>query len=164
MNALVYGLIGIMRLRSGPEDLPFSWKTTLLIVAGYLMVGVITGQRLGDENSATASLAAAVMQFSAVMIILQIRKFPERLPQTLCALAGTGIMFTVLSFMFLSQADPDQQQPMLLLAWFTVFFWSLMVDAHIYKNAFSITIAQGMLVAVLLLAFSYVLIEFAFKQ
>ncbi|MFT5139988.1 MAG: hypothetical protein ACI9CB_001647, partial [Rhodothermales bacterium] len=76
MNALVYGLIGIMRLRSGPEDLPFSWKTTLLIVAGYLMVGVITGQRLGDENSATASLAAAVMQFSAVMIILQIRKFP----------------------------------------------------------------------------------------
>ena len=109
MNALFCGLIEIMRLRSGPEALAFSWKTALLLVAGYLMVGVITGQRLGDENSATASLAAAAMQFSAVIIILQIRKFPERLAQTLSALAGAGIMFTVLSFMFLSQADPDQQ-------------------------------------------------------
>jgi hypothetical protein len=163
MNELYCGLIGILRLRSGPEDLPFSWKTTIIVVAAYLMVGVITGQRLGDENTATASLAAVVMQFAAVIVILRIRKFPERLAQTICALAGAGVIFTVLSFMFLSQADPDKQQPMLLLSWFTIFFWSLVVDAHIYKRAFSITMAQGMLVAVLLLAGSYVFIEFTFK-
>jgi hypothetical protein len=164
MNFLLNGLIGILQLRSGPEDLPFSWKTTIIVVATYLAVGVFTGQRLGDEYSAAASLAAAVMQFAAVIMILRIRKFPERLAQTICALAGAGVIFTILSFMFLAQADPDKQQPVLLLAWFTIFFWSLVVDAHIYKRAFSITMAQGMLITVLLLAVSYVMIEFTFKQ
>jgi hypothetical protein len=127
------------------------------------MLGVFTGQRLGDGNSVAASLAVTALQFSAILVMLNIRKFPERLPQTLSAIAGIGILFTVLSFLFLSQADPDKQQPILALAWFSIFFWSLVIDAHIYKNAMSITMAQGMLVAVLLLASSYVLIEFAFK-
>ena len=120
------------------------------------------GQQLGEEDSAAVNLAAIALQYAAVIVMLAIRKYPERLTQTLSALAGTSIIFTVLSFMFLSQADPDRQQPVLLMAWFGVFFWSLVVDAHIYKNALSITMAQGMLIAVLLLASSYVLIEFAF--
>ena len=162
MNSLFNGLLGILRLQSGPQDLPGSWSTTLPLVAAFLMLGTLVGQQLGEEDSAAVNLAATALQYAAVIVMLAIRKHPERLPQTLSALAGVGMMFTVLSFMFLSQADPDRQQPVLLMAWFGVFFWSLIVDAHIYKNAFSITMAQGMLIAVLLLASSYVLIEFAF--
>jgi hypothetical protein len=164
MNTLFNNLSGILRLRNGPQDLSSSWTICLGLAAGYLMLGIFTGQRLGDGDSAAASLAVAALQFSAVAVMLMVRKFPERLPQTLSALSGVGIVFTILSFLFLSQADPDKQQPALAMAWFAVFFWSLIVDAHIYKNALSITRAQGMLIAVLLLASSYVLIEFAFKQ
>lgn len=164
MSALFNVLAGILRLRNGPQDLPSSWSVCLGLAAAYLMLGVFTGQRLGDGDSASASLAVTALQFTAVAVMLAIRKFPERLPQTLSALSGVGVAFTVLSFLFLSQADPDKQQPALAMAWFAVFFWSLMVDAHIYKNALSITRAQGMLIAVLLLASSYVLIEFTFKQ
>jgi len=164
MNRLFNTVVCILRLRSGPEDLPSSWTLTLALVASYLTLGILTGQSLGDENSAAAALAAAALQFVAVAVMLQIRKHPERLSQTLSALAGVGVVFTVLSFMFLSQADPDKQQPILALAWFGIFFWSLVVDAHIYRNALSITMAQGMLVAVSLLAGSYVLIEFTFNQ
>ncbi len=163
MNSLFSSLLGILRLRSGPEDLPSSWSITLAIVAAYLMLGIFTGQSLGDDNSAAAALAAAALQFAAVIVMLQFRKYPERLSQTLSALAGVGIIFTILSFMFLSQANPARQQPILALAWFGIFFWSMVVDAHIYKNALSISMAQGMLVAVLLLASSYVLVEFAFN-
>jgi len=162
MNTLFNGLLSILRLRSGPQDLSVSWSSALPLIAGFLMVGVFAGHQLAEEDSTAISLAAAALQYAAVIVMLAVRKFPERLAQTLSALAGTGIFFTILSFMFLSQADPDRQQPMLAMAWFSVFFWSLAVDAHIYKNALSITMAQGMLVAVILLAASYVLIEFAF--
>ena len=164
MNTLFNTFLGIMRLRAGPQELPSSWSTTLAIVAAYLMLGVFTGQRLGDGDSAAASLAVTALQFAAVITLLQIRKYPERLAQTLSALAGVGIIFGSLSFIFLVQADPSRQQPMLALAWFSIFFWSLVIDAHIYKTALSVTMAQGMLIAVLLLAASYVLVEFAFNQ
>jgi hypothetical protein len=163
MNAMFNTLLGILRLRSGPQDLPSSWTMTLVMVALYLMLAVFTGQRLGEGDSAAASLAVTALQFTAVIVMLQLRKHPERLAQTLSALAGAGLFFGTLSFVFLVQADPARQQPMLALAWFGIFFWSLVVDAHIYKNALSITMAQGMLIAVLLLAASYVLVEFTFN-
>ncbi len=163
MNAMFNTFIAIIRMRSGPQDLPSSWLSALAIVAAYLMLGVFTGQRLGDGDSAAASLAVTVLQFAAIIAMLQVRKYPERLAQTLSALAGVGIIFGTLSFVFLVQADPSRQQPMLALAWFSIFFWSLVIDAHIYKNALSVTMAQGMLIAVLLLAASYVLVEFAFN-
>jgi len=149
-----------MRLQSGPQDLPVSWPITLAIISVYLLLGVFTGQKLGDGDSAAATFAVTALQFVAVFAMLQIRKYPERLAQTLSGLAGVGIIFGVLSFVLLAQADAARQQPVLALAWFSIFFWSLVVDAHIYKNALSITMAQGMLIAVLLLAASYVLVEF----
>ena len=163
MNAFFRILTGILKLRSGPQDLPSSWFICLVFVAAYLVLGVVTGQKLGDENSAAAALAAAALQFTAVSVMLYIRKYPERLAQTLTALAGAGIVFTALSTVFLSMADPERQQPLLAIAWFSLFFWSLVVDAHIYKNALSVTMAQGMLITVFLLAGSFVLVEFSFK-
>ena len=163
MNSLLNTLFNILRLRSGPQDIPSSWSLTLVLVVLYLMLAVFTGQRLGEGDSSAASLAVTAMQFAAVSVMLQIRKHPERLAQTLSSLAGVGLVFGSLSFVFLSQADPAQQQPILALAWFGIFFWSLVVDAHIYKNAMSVTMAQGMLIAVLLLAASYVLVELSVK-
>jgi len=163
MTGLVKTVVSIMQLRSGPQDLPFSWPLTLGLITAYLMLGIFTGQRLGDGDSAAASLAVTVLQFTAVFVLLQLRKHPERLPQTLAGLCGVGIIFGALSFLLLAQADAEIQQPLLALVWFSLFFWSLVVDAHIYKNAMSITMAQGMLIAVLLLAASYVLVEFSFQ-
>ena len=59
-------------------------------------------------------------------------------------------------------ADPGRNQPVMALFWFAIFAWSLVVDAHIYRNALSVTMAQGLLVAVLLMAASYVMIELLF--
>jgi hypothetical protein len=164
VTKLLNRIIDLLRLRAGPEDMPSSWSTALGLISAYLMLGIITGQQLGSDDSSSAALAGVAMQFTAVIVMLKFRKFPERLPQTLSALAGVGIIFTFLSFAFLSQADPDKQQPVLALAWFGIFFWSLAVDAHIYRKALSITMAQGMLIAVLLLAGSYVMVEFLFNM
>lgn len=163
MNALFHTVAGILLLRSGPQDLPYSRNLTVLLVAAYLALGIYTGKQLGDENAAATSLAISTLQFAAVAIMLYLRKHLARLPQTLAALAAAGIIIGALSYLVLSQADPGQQQPVLAMAWFAIFIWSLLVDGHIYRHALSITMAQGVLIAVLLLAATYVAVEFAFK-
>jgi len=161
MSSPLNDLVDILRLRKGPQDLPPSWGFTILLLAIYLGFGIFSGQTLGDESPASTSLALAALQFIAVAVMLYIRKFSERLPQTLSALAGAGIILGLVSFVLLVQADPARQQPILALAWFTIFFWSLVVDGHIYRHALAITLQQGILVAVLLLAASYLMVEFA---
>jgi len=163
MNALLNTVAGILLLRSGPQDLPYSWNLTIFLVAAYLALGVYTGQQLGDENAAGTSLAVSTLQFTAVAVMIYVRKHAARLPQTLAALAAVGIILGSLSYMILSQANPGQQQPVLALAWFGIFIWSLLVDGHIYRHALAVTMAQGVLIAVLLLAATYVLVQFAFK-
>ena len=62
-------------------------------------------------------------------------------------------------FVLLLQSDPEINQPLLGLAWFGIFIWSLAVDAHIYRHALAISMSLGMLVTVILLAASYVFVE-----
>jgi hypothetical protein len=142
--------------------MPSSWGVAGGVVAVYVAVGMYTGQSLAGEEAVFRSLAINALQLFAVAAMLHVRKFPERLPQTLTALAGTGIILGLLAFGFLLQADPEVNQPLLGLAWFGIFSWSLMVDAHIYRHALAISLSLGLLVTVLLLAASYVLVEVMF--
>jgi hypothetical protein len=48
------------------------------------------------------------------------------------------------------------------LAWFFVFGWSLVVEANIYRHALVIGLPQGILVAVALLALTYIVLHFTF--
>lgn len=162
MNSLIRTLSQLLRLRGGPQDLPASWALTGMLLAAYLALGMYTGQVLGGEDAVARSLAINVLQVAAVAAMLRVRRHPERLAQTLAGLAGTGIMLGALAFVFLLQADPEVNQPLLGLAWFAVFIWSLAVDAHIYRHALSIKFSTGVLVAVLLLAVTYVFVEVAF--
>lgn len=159
MTGLVSTLFRLLRLRAGPQDLPTSWPITLAIIAVYLLEGMYSARQLGNDEAAIKSLSITALQFFAVAAMLHVRRFPERLAQTLGALAGTGAILSLLAFLFLLQADPDRNQPILALLWGGIFVWSLVVDAHIYRNALSIGMPQGVLIAVLLLAASYVLVE-----
>ena len=87
-----------------------------------------------------------------------------RLPQTLSALAGTGLVFGFISVLLISQADPTSISPTLALVWLGVFLWSLAVDAHIYRHALSIKLNLGLLVAVMVFATNFILLETVFKH
>jgi hypothetical protein len=47
--------------------------------------------------------------------------------------------------------------------WFGVFLWSLAVDAHIYREALSTTMSIGTLVAVIIFACNFFLIQAVFR-
>lgn len=162
MNGIFTSLANLLRLRGGPQSLPSSWQFMLFMVAAYIVQNLITGQQLDDENAAAKSLLAISLQVFVLFGLLYWRRHTERFAQTLSALAGVGIVFNAITWALLTQSDPAINQPVLALTWFSVFIWSMFVDANIYRHSLSITLSMGMLITVLVLAASYVLIEMLF--
>lgn len=163
MSTIARNLFDLLRLRAGPQDLPPSWALTAIAVAVYLGQAMVTSQNLGGETEAGRSVLATVLQFTAIAVMLRFRGHPERLQQTLLALAFAGIVLGLLAYLLLIQADPQAQQPFMFLVWFAIFGWSLAIDAHILRHALSVSMSTGVLLAVLLLAATYMVLEFAFR-
>jgi hypothetical protein len=129
------------------------------LTGAYIAQGLFADRLLGEADSTPRSLIAISVQFFVIATLLQLKKLSTRLPQTLSALAGTGLVFGFLSIFLISQADPERDQPVLALVWFGIFLWSIAVDAHIYRHALSIRMNLGILVAVLIFAANFILLE-----
>jgi hypothetical protein len=155
-------LAKMLRLSSGPQNLPASWPLAIFMVSAYMLHNLITGRQLEDEHAASKSLVAICLQIVVLTGLLFWRRHLERFPQTLSALAGVGIIFNMITWVLLTQVDVAVNQPLLAMSWFAVFIWSLFVDANIYRHSLSVSLATGMLVTVLALAASYTLIEMLF--
>lgn len=156
-------MLELLRLRGGPQDLPSSRPLTVVVIVVYLGLSVLTAQNVGTEDDVSRSLLAIALQFLAVIAMLRWRNCLERLDQTLLAIAGAGVLLGLLAFALLMQADPEVNQPWLALSWFALFGWSVAVDANIYRHALGVRLPIGVLLAVLLLALTYLLLEVLFK-
>jgi len=159
---LIRILFDILRLRSGPQDLPASTGLAIILGFAWLAQGLLSDQLLGEAESAPRSLFAVLVQFGAVIALLKLRNRAARIPQTISALAGTGFIFGVLALLLVLQLDPQQPNPGLALAYLGLFAWSLVVDGHIYRHALSIKMSLGVLVAVLIFAANYTLMRAVF--
>jgi len=162
IGRFVLVLLDMLRLRAAPQDVPPGWLFAATLTLAYVAQGFIADQILGDSEGAPRSLLAITVQFVVVAMLLSVRGFRERLPQTLTALAGTGFIFGLLSLLILSRVDPDRAQPDLALFYLILFGWSLVVDAHIYRHALSIKLNIGILLAVLIFAANYMLLSAVF--
>jgi hypothetical protein len=163
VGAILPRLLDMLRLKSGPQDLPAGWPLALGLGLAYIAEGFIADRILGDTESAPRSLLAICVQFLIISTALNVRGQSNRVPQTLSALAGVGLIFGVFSIVLMVQAIPGQDQHLLVLTWFGVFLWSLAVDAHIYRRALSSTMSIGVLVAVLIFACNFILIQAVFR-
>jgi hypothetical protein len=152
-------IFDLLRLRAGPQDFPSGWSFAGLMILLYTAGVMFSQSRLGDPDAEIRSLLSMSFQFSAVVALLIFRGFPERATQTLGALACSGLVMVMMSYLVVSQADPNRNQPVLALALLGVFTWSIVIDAHIYRHALSTTMSRGLLIAVLLFAATYTLIE-----
>jgi hypothetical protein len=163
VRAILPRLLDMMRLRSGPQDLPAGWPLAIGLALAYIAEGFIADRILGDTETAPRSLMAIGVQFLVIATVLNVRGQANRVPQTLSALAGVGLIFGLFSIVLMYQAIPGQDQPLLAWTWFSVFLWSLVIDAHIYRRALSSTMSIGVLVAVLIFACNFFLIQSIFR-
>lgn len=162
MGRILIPLLGMLRLRSGPQDLPGDRGVVLLLVALYIAGGFLAGNVLGEPDYAPQSLVTIAIQFAAVIALLNVRGFATRVGQTIGALAGTGFLLGMASIFLLSRIDVDAPQAGLIAMYFGLFFWSLAVDGHIYRHALSVRMGTGVLVAVTIFAVNFILIRVLF--
>jgi hypothetical protein len=162
MNNIILSLANMLRLRGGPQDFPASLPLLVILMAAFLIQNLFTGQQLDDDNAAAKSLLAIGLQVAVLSGLLYWRQRPERFVQTLSALIAIGIVFNGITWALLSQSSLETNQPILATVWFSVFIWSLFVDANIYRHSLSVNLSIGMLITVLTLAASYASIELLF--
>jgi hypothetical protein len=129
----------------------------------YIAQGLMADRMIDEAGTTPRSLIAITVQFFVIATLLHLKKLSIRLPQTFSALAGTGLIFGFLSVFLISQTDPGSDQPVLALVWFGIFLWSIAVDAHIYRHALSIKMNLGVLVAVLIFAANFIVLEIVLR-
>jgi hypothetical protein len=159
---LIRALLDMLRLRSGPQDLPPGAGLAATLAAAWFAQGLLIDQTLDEPGSAARSLLAIAVQFGAIAVLLNLRNYTARISQTFSALAGTGFLLGLPAWALLAQMDSTRPQPGLALAYLGLFVWSLAVDGNIYRHALSIKMSLGVLVAVLIFAVNYILLRAAF--
>lgn len=159
MTRLPQQLLRIMALRGGPQDLPANWSTAALTVLAYIALGMLADRMLQLGDSSMRSLFSIGLQVLVITGLLRIRGLHERLAQTIAAVAGTGSIFGLVSILLLAQAPAGNMPAGMAMLWFGLFIWSLVVDAHIYRSALSTTMSMGVLIAVLIFALNFIIID-----
>lgn len=162
MAVILQRILDMMRLRSGPQDLPASRGLMLLLAFAYVSQGFIAGAVLDEPDAAPRTLLAIAVQFGAISALLNFKNLPYRINQTLSALAGTGFLFGMASIVILSQLQPGQARADVAIVYLALFIWSLLVDAHIYRHAMSVKMSMGVLVSVSIFAANLVLLQVVF--
>ena len=152
----------MLRLRSGPQDLPGAPALAVMLTAAYLVQGMMADRIMDGSDAAPRSLVAIAVQFGLITAVLRLRHLAARVPQTISALAGTGFLFGLMSLFLLSRLTPGEPAPGVAMAYFALFLWSLAVDAHIYRHALSVNMSVGVLVAVGIFALNLIVLRAAF--
>jgi len=142
--------------------MPGGWSLTIILSLAYIAQGFWADQIYDAGDDAPRSLLAITVQFLFIAALLNFKNLKGRLAQTLSTLASVGLVFGFISIFLIYQVDSEKNQPVLALVWFAIFLWSLAVDAHIYRHALSITMSLGALVAVMIFAVNFILIEAVF--
>lgn len=150
---IIFRYIEICLFKASPADVPSShWlmKITLLF---YFIVGVVISRI--DQNwdiSLFTSLTDTLAMIVAVLLLLHFRGYTARFQQTVTAMAGTGACIGCIGIpivYFFSQVKENEQLGSIaLLLMVAVMIWSLMVTAHIFRNALEIKPSSAVMITI----------------
>jgi hypothetical protein len=132
--------VDICLLRAGPQDLPATQSALTLSLLAYTATSIVLSVTTQSFGSAVVygladTLTLAVLTYTLLMV----RRLPQRLTQTLSALAGTGVVIGLFALPLVL----IQNVPPLLLLLITV--WSLTVIGHILRHALNVSLPMGIL-------------------
>ena len=132
--------VDICLLRADPQDLPATQSVLTLSLLAYTATSIaltVTTQSFG--SAVVYGLADTLTLAALTYTLLMVRRLPQRLTQTLSALAGTGVVIGL----FALPLALIQNVPPLLLLLITV--WSLTVIGHILRHALNVSLPMGIL-------------------
>ena len=68
-------LLDMLRLRSGPQDMPSGWPLAIAMSFAYIGQGFVADRILDDTDGAARTLLAVGVQFAVIAILLNFRNF-----------------------------------------------------------------------------------------
>jgi hypothetical protein len=143
-------LARIAVLRAGPQDLPSGNASVITALLFYASIVLVSGLAADDPAPGPDLLIALVVPFACTVLLLVLRGVPARLNQTVSALFGTGALISLVNLPIWFNNAVPMPPPLVLLA-LAALFWSLAVDAHIWRSALEIPYAGGLVTAVVIL-------------
>lgn len=170
MTALLRLLFDLLRLRIGPQDLPYSMPLARALVVLSLAFDLATAVLLGAAEAALPRLVlSALLLLGVPWLLLSWRGHANRYVQTLAALAGTGVLFKLAMLPLalaiagqpLPQTPEDLAPAQVLVGWATLALlsWRVVVCAHIYRHALDLRFAWAVLVVLGVLVLELVLVQ-----
>jgi len=159
MGPLFSRLIDIVLLRRGPQDLPAGRSVLLACLTLYVLIAALS-LNIGrtPENPTAVLVLACALPMVLVWIVLRLRDRISRWEQTLSALFGTSALLSLVTLPFNFDTGGEPAPPVIIIS-LLVFFWSFVVDAHIWRHALDASFAVGLALAMLLFVISFSIIS-----
>jgi hypothetical protein len=166
MNGLLALFRDLLLLRRGPQDLPYAPTLLAVLCVGTVVADLLVARMLIDGPAPVGRvLFSLLLMVGLPAIALRMVGHPERLVQTATALAGTGIVFSLLALPVVAGVgrlpeDPAALQPMqVVFGWLSIALlgFQVAVKGHIFRHALGVPLRAGVLLAVAFFAIELVL-------
>lgn len=159
MMQLIKTFWDICRLKAGPQDIP----TGRYLLVAALFAGIIVDSfstsilipSLSSLKIIQILVAYNLILLVAVYLLLTVLGYAQRGMQTLTAMVGSGLLISLVllpSLLMLNSAQEVVKSFALYILVDTV--WRILVNAHIFRHAFSISLLMAMIVSMSYLIFS----------
>ena len=149
MLALLETLFDIIRLRKGPDAIPYSWGLCLFILLLWMVAGfaiTLTTPEMTDRDFLVAMLTSVAGLACYAAIIVLGGKAP-RLLQTVTAIFGCGALLSLLSVAVDVVLSPLLSDDAANIVVTLVLLWSVPVEGHIIARAIDRQWFVGILIA-----------------
>jgi hypothetical protein len=141
-------------LRRAPQDLPASSVLFALVLLVALLGGILLAITAGAP--VMVGSVQTVLDFDLILgalyLTLNVVKRPSRFLQAATALIGTETLIGLLALLPVSLATPAGGDTGLLamagLMFLGLVGWSVVISGHILRHTFSITLMQGVAIAI----------------
>lgn len=137
MLALIETLFAIIRLKKGPDAIPYSWAVCLVALTLWLAAGIavtILADELTDRDFLVGTFTG-VVALACYASIVVLSGFTPRLLQTMTAVLGCGAL---LGFLFIAGRvvlTPLLSKGITDLVVTLILLWSIPVEGHIIARA-----------------------------
>ena len=159
MMQLIKTFWDICRLKAGPQDLPTGHYLLVAAVFAGIIVDSFSTSVLIPSLSSLEIIQILVtyniILLAAVYLLLTVLGYAQRGMQTLTAMAGSGLLISLVllpSLLMLNSAQEEVKSFAFYILADTV--WRIAVNAHIFRHALSISLLMAMIVSMSYLIFS----------
>lgn len=158
-------LLDLCRLKAGPDALPRNQVVFILLVAFSVIIDSFASSILIPTLSlleiVNTVLVYNLVLLFAVYLLLKIVGYASRALQTMSAIAGSGLFISLILLPALLMIDTNKEQSQAFALFIVVDnVWRIIVNAHIFRHAFSIGLLLAMVVSVSYLIFGVMMANF----